>query len=64
MNTPLKARWYFDPISPFSYLHLRQFHKLPADLRIEYIPVLFAGLLQHWEQKGPAELPAKRTHTC
>jgi 2-hydroxychromene-2-carboxylate isomerase len=26
-------------------------------------PVLFAGLLNHWGQKGPAEIPAKRQWT-
>lgn len=56
----MKTRWYFDLISPFSYLHLKQFHRLPADLEIEYVPVLFAGLLKHWEHKGPAEIPGKR----
>ena len=30
---------------------------------ITYRPVLFAGLLQHWGQKGPAEIPAKRRWT-
>jgi 2-hydroxychromene-2-carboxylate isomerase len=58
----MRARWYFDLISPYSYLHLKQFHKLPADLEIEYVPVLFAGLLKHWENKGPAEIPPKRTY--
>lgn len=58
----MRARWYFDLISPFSYLHLKQFHRLPADLEIEYVPVLFAGMLKHWEHKGPAEIPAKRTY--
>ena len=28
-----------------------------------YKPVLFAGLLNHWGQKGPAEIPAKRRWT-
>jgi len=59
----MRAVWYFDLISPFSYLHLKQFHKLPADLEIEYVPVLFAGLLKHWEHKGPAEIPPKRAYT-
>jgi len=59
----MKARWYYDLISPFSYLHLKQFHKLPTDLEIEFTPVLFAGLLKHWEHKGPAEIPAKRSYT-
>lgn len=58
----MKASWYFDLISPFSYLHLKQFGKLPAGLQIEYVPVLFAGLLKHWEHKGPAEIPAKRIY--
>ncbi|MDB5807403.1 MAG: 2-hydroxychromene-2-carboxylate isomerase [Betaproteobacteria bacterium] len=54
------AVWYFDVISPFSYLHLKQFERLPADLDIEYVPVLFAGLLKANGQKGPAEIAAKR----
>jgi 2-hydroxychromene-2-carboxylate isomerase len=58
----VKASWYFDLISPFSYLHLKQFSRLPADLEIEYVPVLFAGMLKHWENKGPAEVPPKRSY--
>ena len=57
------ADWYFDFLSPFSYLQLVQFDRLPPDLEITYRPVLFAGLLGHWEHKGPAEIPAKRVHT-
>src|SRR5215469_107587 len=59
----MKASWYFDLISPFSYLHLKQFRRLPAALEIEYVPVLFAGLLKHWEQRGPAEIAPKRIYT-
>ena len=58
----MTMQWYFDFISPFSYLHLKQFHRLPADLQIEYVPVLFAGLLKHWENKGPAEVAPKRVY--
>ena len=58
-----KAVWYFDVISPYSYLHLARFAELPADLEIDYRPVLFAGLLNHWGQKGPAEIDAKRRWT-
>ena len=57
------ADWYFDFLSPFSYLQLVQFDRLPPDLEIAYRPVLFAGLLGHWKHKGPAEIPAKRVHT-
>ena len=59
----MTTRWYFDVISPYAYLHLKQFQRLRPGLEIDYVPVLFAGLLKAWETKGPAELPAKRTHT-
>ena len=58
----MRAKWYFDFISPYSYLHLKQFGCLPADLEIEYVPILFAGLLKHYGHKGPAEIPPKRTY--
>ena len=57
------ADWYFDFLSPFSYLQLAEFDRLPPDLEVTYRPVLFAGLLGHWEHKGPAEIPAKRVQT-
>jgi 2-hydroxychromene-2-carboxylate isomerase len=53
--------WYFDFVSPFSYISLYRLKELPAT--IVYKPVLFAGLLKHWGQKGPAEVPAKRRWT-
>ena len=57
------ATWYFDFVSPFAYLCLHRLKELPSDLSIKYRPVLFAGLLNHWGQKGPAELPTKRRYT-
>lgn len=57
------AQWYFDLISPFAYLHLHRLQPLRERLRIEPVPVLFAGLLKHWGTKGPAEIPTKRLHT-
>ncbi|MDD9992671.1 MAG: 2-hydroxychromene-2-carboxylate isomerase [Rhodospirillales bacterium] len=57
------ADWYFDFLSPFSYLQLAEFDRLPPNLEVTYRPVLFAGLLAHWEHKGPAEIPAKRVQT-
>ncbi len=59
----MQADWYFDFISPYAYLQLMSFKRLPDSLAIHYRPVLFAGLLGHWGQKGPAEIPAKRRHT-
>ena len=57
------ADWYFDFVSPFAYLQLARFERLPPDLDITFRPVLFAGLLEHWRHRGPAEIPAKRVHT-
>jgi len=58
-----KIDWYFDFISPFSYLQGELLHTLPAEVEIRYKPVLFAGLLNHWDNKGPAEIAPKRTWT-
>jgi 2-hydroxychromene-2-carboxylate isomerase len=52
--------WYFDFISPYSYLSL---HRMPRGAPVRMRPVLFAGLLNHFGHKGPAEIPAKRLWT-
>ena len=57
------ADWYFDFISPFAYLALPRVERLPKTLLLRYRPVLFAGLLDHWGQKGPAEIVPKRVWT-
>jgi 2-hydroxychromene-2-carboxylate isomerase len=59
----MRADWYFDFVSPYAYLQLMDFKRLPDTLEIQYRPVLFAGLLKHWGQKGPAEIPGKRRQT-
>ena len=53
--------WYFDFVSPYSYIGLHRLNEFSVS--ITYKPVLFAGLLNHWGQKGPAEIPAKRKWT-
>jgi 2-hydroxychromene-2-carboxylate isomerase len=58
-----RADWYFDFVSPFSYLQCELLPQLERSLRIRYRPVLFAGLLKAHEHKGPAEIPAKRRFT-
>ncbi|TAK45028.1 MAG: 2-hydroxychromene-2-carboxylate isomerase [Betaproteobacteria bacterium] len=55
--------WYFDFVSPFAYIGLHRLSELPRGLAVEYRPVLFAGLLNHFGQKGPAEIEAKRRYT-
>ena len=57
--------FYFDVISPYAYL---AFERLPEVLQgisyeVTYKPVLFAGMLKHHGQLGPAEIPSKREWT-
>ena len=57
--------FWFDVISPYAWL---AFDRLPQALEgcsyvVEYRPLLFAGLLKHWGQKGPAEIGPKRAWT-
>lgn len=58
-------RFYFDFISPYAYL---AFERLPQALMglsysVDYQPILFAGLLKHHGQRGPAEIAPKRDWT-
>lgn len=57
--------FYLDFISPYAYL---AFEKLPQALMghsygVTYKPILFAALLKHHGQLGPAEIPSKRDWT-
>jgi len=56
---------YLDFISPYAYL---AFEALPHQLAdchvaVRYEPILFAGLLKHHGQLGPAEIESKREWT-
>ena len=57
------VRWYFDFVSPYSYIAFKRLGELPQGVPVELKPVLFAGLLNHFGQKGPAEIAAKRRWT-
>lgn len=65
LNLNLKLKHitcYLDFISPYAYL---AFELLPEALRgvsysVSYQPVLFAGMLKHHGQLGPAEIAPKR----
>jgi 2-hydroxychromene-2-carboxylate isomerase len=57
--------FYLDFVSPYAYL---AFEKLPEALQglsyaVDYRPLLFAGLLKHHGQLGPAEIAPKREWT-
>src|SRR5687768_10401801 len=57
-------RWYFDFISPFSYLHwqkLRALEGLPSP--VVPVPIVFGAVLAAHAHKGPAEIPGKREFT-
>ena len=54
--------FWFDVVSPDAWL---AFEQLPRTLEgishsVEYRPLLLGAVLQHWGQKGPAEISAKR----
>ncbi len=55
--------WYFDFISPFAYLSSVKLDELPGDIILQPKPILFAGLLKHWNTKGPAEIAPMRQYT-
>jgi 2-hydroxychromene-2-carboxylate isomerase len=55
------ADWYFDFVSPFSYLQCERLQSHMDAVRPH--PVLFAAILDANGQKGPAEIPAKRAFT-
>jgi 2-hydroxychromene-2-carboxylate isomerase len=52
------ADWYFDFVSPFSYLQCERLQAHAASMRPH--PVVFAAVLDANGQKGPAEIAAKR----
>lgn len=57
--------FWFDALSPYAWL---AFDRLPQALEglnvvVNHQPVLLAGLLAHWGQKGPAEITPKRAWT-
>ncbi|AWH22693.1 2-hydroxychromene-2-carboxylate isomerase [Stenotrophomonas sp. ZAC14D2_NAIMI4_6] len=53
-------RWYFDFVSPYSYLHWQKLKQLPQFTRIQPVPIAFGAILHHLGNLGPAEIPAKR----
>ena len=54
------ARWYFDFISPFSYLHWQKVRPLVEAGRVEAVPIVIAAVLNALQIRGPAEIPRKR----
>lgn len=57
----MQLHWYFDFISPFSYLHWQKLKALPEP--VTPVPIVFGAVLSARGQKGPAEIPGKREFT-
>lgn len=58
-------RFYFDFISPYAFLAWKRIVPMASThgRSLELVPVLFAALLDHHGQLGPAEIPPKRIAT-
>lgn len=52
--------WYFDFVSPYSYLHWQKVKQLPQFAQVQPVPIAFGAVLQQLGNLGPAEIPAKR----
>lgn len=67
MSAPLSSNsaqpyFFFDFISPFSYLLLEQHEKWP-DMPFELVPVQLMTLLERWGQPHATTIPSKRVFT-
>jgi len=62
MSAPA-LRWYFDFVSPFSYLQWRKLRELTHERPIALVPIVFGAVLSAHAHKGPAEIPGKREFT-
>ena len=59
----MQANWYFDFISPFSYLQLARVAQWRARIEITPMPIAFGAILRHLGTIGPAEIPGRREFT-
>lgn len=62
-----KIEYFFDFLSPYSYLSWTWFREMTKELRekgyvIEFIPVSLAQVITSYETKGPAEIETKRNY--
>jgi 2-hydroxychromene-2-carboxylate isomerase len=63
MTAPRTIDWYFDFVSPFSYLQLEMMDRITPLASVRRRPVLLGGILNERGQLGPAEIPGKRLFT-
>ena len=63
MSAKVLATFFYDIISPFAYLYLKQRSRLETKLDITPVAILLGDLLRASDNKGPGEIAAKRPHT-
>ena len=56
----MRAEWYFDFISPYSYLQLGKVQRWRERIDVTPVPIAFGAVLNHTGTLGPAEVPGKR----
>ncbi|HEV3425960.1 MAG TPA: 2-hydroxychromene-2-carboxylate isomerase [Paraburkholderia sp.] len=57
-----KPLWFYDFVSPFTYLLLEQHDKWPG-FPFVFTPVVLSELYQHWGQRPAYGVPTKRVYT-
>jgi 2-hydroxychromene-2-carboxylate isomerase len=63
MTDTAPVTFYFDPVSPYSWLASKAIDRIEAaGAQVMFQPVLFAALLNAHGNVGPAEVPAKRQY--
>jgi len=56
------AVFYFDFISPYSFIASQRWPAFPELSRARVQPIVFGSVLSHYGAQGPGEIPAKRRH--
>eukprot|EP01006_Ploeotia_vitrea_P007561 TRINITY_DN17437_c0_g1_i1.p1 TRINITY_DN17437_c0_g1~~TRINITY_DN17437_c0_g1_i1.p1 ORF type:complete len:222 (+),score=20.72 TRINITY_DN17437_c0_g1_i1:29-694(+) len=59
-----KVKFFFDYLSPYAYLALHKMIPISQrnNVQLELVPTLFAALLNHHKNIGPAEIPVKKNY--
>lgn len=57
-----KVEYYFDFLSPYSYLSWQWVRRNQENIEFSYFPVILGQVIHHYETKGPAEIEPKREY--
>jgi 2-hydroxychromene-2-carboxylate isomerase len=59
--TGKKIEFFFDFLSPYSYVAWTRIRN-DSSLQIDFVPVALAGIISHYETKGPGQIEVKRNY--